>query len=63
MNSSSSVPLAVRAGADLVDRALRDDPAVGDDADVGRQPLDDLEDVRGQEHRAAARRRTSAAAP
>src|SRR5262245_8552116 len=46
---------AVLAGADPFDGALRDDPAVGDHADVGRQPLDDLEDVRREEHGTAAR--------
>ena len=47
--------LAVRPGADLLDPPLRDDAAVGDDADVRRQALDDLENVRGQKDRSAAR--------
>src|SRR5262245_59489612 len=43
------------AGAQLVDGALRDQPSLGNDADVRRQALDDFEDVRRQEDRAAAR--------
>ena len=55
MKSSSSVPCPCAPGAHLLDASLRDDAAVGDDADVRRQPLDDLENVRRQEDRAAAR--------
>ena len=51
--SSSDWPVAA-AGAQLGQRALRDQPALVDDADVIAEPLDDLEDVRRQEHRAAA---------
>ena len=54
MNSSSSV-WPGPALAQLGDRRLRHQPPLGDHADVRRQPLDDLEDVRGQEDRAAAR--------
>src|SRR5262249_18544131 len=46
--------VSVHARAHLLDRSLRDDAAVGDDADVRREPLDDLENVRREEHRAAA---------
>src|SRR5215204_4729596 len=47
--------LAQRTGADLVDAPLRDEAPVGDHPDVRRQTLDDLEDVRGEEDRPAAR--------
>ena len=55
MNISSSVPLPCAPARTSVDAPLRDEPAVGDDADVRREPLDDFEDVRRQEHRPAAR--------
>src|SRR5512134_3347468 len=42
------------AGAQLRDWSLRNEPAARDDADVRRQALDDLQDVRRQEDRAAA---------
>ena len=45
---------AARVAAQLRNRTLRDQPPLRDDADVIAQPLDDLEDVRGQEDRAAA---------
>ena len=38
-------PFALRARAHFLDPPLRDEPAVGDHADVGRETLDDLEDV------------------
>ena len=51
------------AGAQLGERALRDEPALVDDADVIAEPLDDLEDVRREEHRAAALARSARAGP
>ena len=42
------------APAQLVDPALRDQPASGDHADMRREPFDDFEDVRRQEDRPAA---------
>ena len=45
------------AGLDpqLVERALRDQPAAGDDADAVGHALGDFEDVRGHDHGAAGR--------
>ena len=50
-------------GTNLRHRALRHEPALDDDADVRREPLDDLEDVRGEEDGAAAASRTTAGDP
>ena len=46
---------AVRAdaGAQLIERALGDHPAVRDDADSVREPLRDLENMRGHDDRRA----------
>ena len=56
MKSSSSVPCARAAFARTSSMApCATSRPVGDHADMRRQPLDDLEDVRGEEHRAAAR--------
>src|SRR4051812_2055927 len=47
-------PRSMRAGAHLLDPPLRDEAAVGDDADMRGQPLDNFEDVRGEKDRSAA---------